>query len=416
MVLINGCKYCKYCFEMMPSDAVCGHGCTDADNSERFPEALEEGTVLSGKYVVGKVLGKGGFGITYLCFDIVHNCKVAIKEYFPCSMSHRSRGERTVMIVKDQEAYLNGADKFYSEAKLLSNLNHIDGIVKVLKLFKENNTVYIVMECLEGSDLKNHLTFNPDFDENYVVYLVLQTLKILDSIHKEGVLHRDISPDNIYICNDGRIKLIDFGAARIAVRNASKHYSIILKPGFAPVEQYQKDGNQGPWTDIYALGATMYYLLKRKPLLDAVSRLDDKTVDMTGISPEMAAILLKMIEPTIERRYANAKEVIYALEATQRSGTDAVDGVHSVPEVIDVICESHAHPRKNVVTEKKTKTYSSIAETGKNVVTTFENGLSEVDRLVSKFCRNPIAKWLFYAGCVCVFVLVCLLMLVAVGL
>ncbi|MCH5212192.1 MAG: serine/threonine protein kinase [Oscillospiraceae bacterium] len=315
MIEINGMRLCKHCFnDITVQNGIC-RSCQQISNRDMFPSALTEGEVLAGKYIVGRVLGKGGFGITYLCYDIKNNRKVAVKEYLPDMYSHRDTGRKTVSVVRseDEKLYKTGEEKFYDEAKLLAQFRGNNGIVDVIEFFKENNTAYFVMEYLRGSDLKSYLRRRGALSENVVLRIAISVLTSLRSLHNKNILHRDISPDNIFICKDGQIKLIDFGASRIALSGKSNSLSVILKPGFAPLEQYQSNGNQGAWTDIYALGATMYYCLKLKPINDVISRLNDDRIDMSGISTELASVLRKMLCIQIKGRFKNADELIQVL-------------------------------------------------------------------------------------------------------
>lgn len=306
MISLDNVNYCEKCFEKLDETNMYTHSCQPMSNTMRFPAALPEGTVLSGKYLVGSVIGKGGFGITYLCFDINRKCRVAIKEYFPDYCAHRTLGAKTVGISHDTAEYKKGVEKFYKEAKLLAGFRNCPSIVNVLSFFQENNTAYLVMEYLDGCDLKTHFRSGAHFDENYVIFLTIEVLKGLKLLHDKKIYHRDISPDNIFICKNGQIKLIDFGSARTSAAT----YSVMLKPGFAPTEQYQTNGNQGPWTDIYEVGATAYYFLKGNVLEPAPSRVANDVLNLSGISPKFAVILSKMIAVKIEHRYKSVDDVI----------------------------------------------------------------------------------------------------------
>lgn len=309
---------CDLCFTPLAGKNQSCTGCNGISNLQKCPTALKEGAVLAGRYAVGKILGKGGFGITYLCYDLKDNKTVAIKEYLPSTIAHRNTGELTISVSSNDQidCFKEGARKFYEEAKTVAKFNGNPNIISVHEFFFENNTSYFVMEYLDGTDLKNHIAKRGGkLSEGEAIYLIEKVVDALMIVHSTGILHRDISPDNIFICANGDVKLIDFGAARQVVGEASKSLSVILKQGFAPLEQYQRKGNQGPWTDIYALGATLYYTLTGKGIDDAMTRLSDDTLKSDGISPEMFAVISKMLAVSIENRYQNTMELKAAMTA-----------------------------------------------------------------------------------------------------
>ena len=330
MLEINGKNLCEYCFsEIEENRDKCTH-CSSEKNNSKYPTALPEGTILAGRYVVGRVLGKGGFGITYLCYDTRENKTVAVKEYLPDHLTHRNTGETQVSTYsgETEEYFRTGAQKFFEEAKLVSNFNGNPNIISVYEFFYENNTTYFVMEYLDGVDLKTYIKQKggkiPEGEALYIADKVIQALMI---VHSTNILHRDISPDNIFICSDGKIKLIDFGAARQVMGEVSKSLSVVLKEGFAPIEQYQTRGKQGPWTDIYALGATLYYSLTGEVLDNAMTRMtDDSQMHLESVSPKLADIITKMLEIKKEDRYQNAFELSQAFSVFNKDVEEDDDG------------------------------------------------------------------------------------------
>lgn len=168
--------------------------------------------------------------------------------------------------------FKSGAERFYEEAKLVSRFNGNPNIVAVHEFFYENDTVYFAMEYLSGHTLKEHIQKQGTLNAGQVLYIAQNVSNALMAAHSASVLHRDISPDNIMLCDNGEVKIIDFGAARQVVAEHSQSFSVILKPGFAPLEQYRKKGKQGAWTDIYSLGATLYYALTGEIPDDPMSR------------------------------------------------------------------------------------------------------------------------------------------------
>lgn len=312
MITIAGKNLCENCFSEISSEpcSVCGF-CGQEQISD--PTTLASGSVLQGRYAVGRVIGKGGFGITYLAYDIKHEEKIAIKEYYPYGIALRSPETTVVSVTSEETAdvFKKGAEKFYDEARLVAAFNGNPSIVSVYDFFYENDTVYYTMEYLEGTTLKDYVDKNGVITAGQAVLVAERISSALMTAHSSNILHRDISPDNIMICNDGKIKLLDFGAARQVVANASQSLSVILKQGFAPLEQYQKKGRQGPWTDIYSLGATLYYAMTKDIPDDPMSRFEDDA-EYSSNKYSIYAPLWEMIRKAtmlrIEDRYNNVFE------------------------------------------------------------------------------------------------------------
>ena len=278
---------------------------------------LRKGTRLIGRYTIEGVLGQGGFGITYLGIDELHEKKVAIKEFFPQGIVTRNieyQDTVTVTFVGEKDNYEKGKERFLKEAQTMAMFSKDKGIVKALDFFEINNTAYIVMEYLEGVTLKQYLRENKRIDAEDLVELLVPLIEALDEIHSQGLIHRDISPDNIMVLPDGRIKLMDFGAARDYTEFGEKSLSIVLKPGYAPPEQYQTHGIQGPWTDIYALCATMYKCITGENPPDAIERVMDdslKKISEFGIviPPQEEADIIKGMSVSAKDRYQDIKDL-----------------------------------------------------------------------------------------------------------
>ncbi len=241
---------------------------------------LKPHTTLADTYIVGKSIGYGGFGITYVGYNAILEKKVAIKEYLPGEFATRNPGENTVTAFtgEKEEAYHKGLAQFEQEAKRLAKLRCKSGIVDIYDCFRENNTVYIVMECLEGETLKELLKREKKLSVSRATDITADVLRALQQVHSEGIIHRDISPENIFITSDGEVKLIDFGAARNATTGHSKSLSVIVKQGYAPPEQYYSRGKQGPWTDVYAVAATYYRMLTGVVPEDSMERSGEDTL------------------------------------------------------------------------------------------------------------------------------------------
>ena len=234
-------------------------------NAETF--ALKPGTILEGKYLVGEMLGQGGFGITYIGFDLLLEQKVAIKEYYPMSTGMVSRENSTTVVwssaVMQKSGMEKGFDSFLKEARKMAKLGGIPGVVGVKSVFIQNETAYIVMDFIEGETLLKKLQREGPMDYGTCISLMTPIMQALAEVHKHGIIHRDISPDNIMVQNDGRLILLDLGAAKdldIQGKDGNVQSSqMVAKHGFSPVEQYGQAGKIGPWTDVYAMAATIYY-------------------------------------------------------------------------------------------------------------------------------------------------------------
>ena len=234
-------------------------------NTESF--ALKPGTILDGKYLVGEMLGQGGFGITYIGFDLLLEQKVAIKEYYPMSTGMVSRENSTTVVwssaVMQKSGMEKGFDSFLKEARKMAKLGGIPGVVGVKSVFIQNETAYIVMDFIEGETLLKKLQREGPMDYGTCISLMTPIMQALAEVHKHGIIHRDISPDNIMVQSDGKLILLDLGAAKdldIQGKDGNVQSSqMVAKHGFSPVEQYGQAGKIGPWTDVYAMAATIYY-------------------------------------------------------------------------------------------------------------------------------------------------------------
>ena len=235
---------------------------------------MSPGTLLRDRYLVGRVLGYGGFGTTYIGWDGRLEQKVAIKEYLPGEFSTRMPGQTMVTVFNGDksEQFRDGMKKFVEEAKHLAKFQNEPGIVKIFDSFEENGTAYIIMEYLDGMTLTDYLKQVGTIPEDDAVAMLTPIMASLEAVHAEGLLHRDIAPDNIFITRSGEIKLIDFGASRYATTSHSRSLTVIIKPGYSPEEQYRSRGDQGPYTDVYALAATLYKMITGKTPPDAMER------------------------------------------------------------------------------------------------------------------------------------------------
>lgn len=263
MSAISSKPICSGCFSENPKVGycpVCGH----CDGDAPFTLALKTGAMLDGHFVIGKVLGKpGGFGITYLAWDNTLQTRVAIKEFLPQELAGRGRDGMVVAphSVEAQQVFQDGLRSFLLEARTLARFNH-PNIVRVRHYFQANGTAYMVMDYCPGLSLWEHIQKRQQpLGEAEALAIILPVLDGLRSVHEQGFVHRDIKPQNIYLAEDGRPILLDFGTARNAMSGKTHGLSLLWTPGFAPLEQCQSHGKQGPWTDVYGLTATLYYMV-----------------------------------------------------------------------------------------------------------------------------------------------------------
>ncbi len=288
-----------------------------------FPHQLCPDTVLQSRYRIVRVLGEGGFGITYEGWDEVFQLRVAVKEYFPKFLVTRHRRESddvTIPVGESREQFEKGKAAFLTEARTLARFQKDPNIISVSNFFEENQTAYIVMEFLEGKDLRDVLEEKGTFSFEEAFRLLGPVMNSLQNLHENGLIHRDISPSNIRILPDGRAKLMDFGASRSISFQPNTSTSIQLKPGYSPEEQYRSRGEQGPWTDVYALSATMYHMLAGFPPDDALQRvlLDEirKPSELgADIPPEAESVLMKGLAVQSRDRYRTVREMADAFEA-----------------------------------------------------------------------------------------------------
>ena len=244
--------------------------------------ALPPGYALH-EYTIEAVLGSGGFGITYLASDNNLRCKVAIKEYLPNDLAVRTGGQTVCARTEsDTHGYRIGLDGFLAESRVLASFRH-SNIVRVTRFFEANNTAYMVMDYEKGEPLRDWIKQHSPIEESQLLRMFIPLLEGLDVVHKARVLHRDIKPANIYVREeDGSLVLLDFGAARYTSSGDSRSLTSIVTPGYAPFEQYHTHGAQGPWSDLYALGGVLYWLVTGEKPLEAPSRLSE-VVGIRGV-------------------------------------------------------------------------------------------------------------------------------------
>lgn len=345
-------KICYSCFKEIPEDSGCCPYCgfDERANRENYPQALPAGTVLNAQYVIGRVLGQGGFGITYIAQDYDSKEILAVKEYFPSANATRTTNLEVIPFSGEKgESYAYGMECFVNEAFILAKFTGNINIANVSCCFKENGTAYYVMEYVDGQSfedlIRERFEKNGGMSWEEAAEIIDAVLNALAAVHSEGIIHRDIAPDNISIMRDGTVKLLDFGAARYSLGDATHSLDVVLKHGFAPKEQYSRRGKQGPSTDLYAAAATMYYALTGHKPPDAIERVDRDELALPSamrlaypVSRDQEEVLLKALAVDSCDRYQSAEEfqsdlraVTNTPEALYQRAMSTMTGAESLP-------------------------------------------------------------------------------------
>ena len=307
---------------------VCGFDCSD----ELEQVNLTAGVVLDDRYVIGKTIGSGGLGVTYLAYDTTLEKSVAIKEYYPKNVAVRAADNVTLEPLTSMQAaeFERGRENLEKEAEILSELGNETDIIKIFNTFRQNGTIYYVMEYVHGITLREYSKKYGKISEGQALHTALYIASAFSHIHSRGIIHRDLAPDNVMITVDGKVKLVDFGNAR-PFGDGENSMTVALKQGYAPLEQYQHHGKHGPWSDIYSLGAVLYYGLTLKTPEDPMSRLDNDREFQSGLaelSGAFGAVINRMSSVKISQRYQSSEELLEALKAMgiKEEEFDIVDG------------------------------------------------------------------------------------------
>lgn len=322
---------CLGCMAEMPDEyKYCPHCGYAPGTPAESALHMQPGTILAERYLIGKVVGYGGFGVTYIGWDENLQQRVAIKEYLPSEFATRAPGQSQVTVFTGDKAqqFADGMAKFIDEAKRLAKFQNEPGIVRIYDSFEANNTAYIVMEFLDGETLAAYLKREGKIPVEQAIQMLTPVIQSLEVVHKAGIIHRDIAPDNIFLTKDKQVKLIDFGAARFATTSHSRSLTVIIKSGYSPEEQYRSRGEQGPHTDVYALAAVLYNMITGVTPPDALERralLENKKKD-TLTPPSKYCKLSKSQENAIlnamniyaDARTATAEDFLSDLTSTSQ--------------------------------------------------------------------------------------------------
>ena len=314
----------------------------EMEKAVNLPLALPTGTVLAGKYVITQALGQGGFGITYVAEDYKTKEKVAIKEFFPDTMVTRGP-DHSIMIHSGPagENFVYGKDCFLEEAKTLAEFIGNENIVRVISYFEENGTAYFAMEYIEGESFQDYIkSHGGKVSWEDATKFLIPVMDALAAVHAKGIVHRDVTPDNIYITKEGVVKLLDFGAARYSLGDKSRSLDVVLKHGFAPKEQYTRHGKQGPFTDVYTVGASFYFALTGKRPPDAIDRIEEDdlmppTSLGVAISPAAEDAILQALNVQPQDRFQSMSAFKNALLAVRESDRNE----KTVQEVLQTVAD-----------------------------------------------------------------------------
>ena len=318
-------RICYNCFKEKPEeDGPCPYcGFDLKENEEQYPVALKAGAVLKQRYLTGRVLGQGGFGITYVAWDTKLQARVAVKEYMPNDICTRMENTVSVAMESKEEEFAYGRERFKEEAQTLAKFMGQPNIAGVTDYFDENGTSYFVMDYIEGISFKTYIANQGGkVTAEEALDVMIPVLRALTAVHGEGIIHRDVTPDNIYITKDGNVKLLDFGSARYSLGDKSKSLDVILKVGYAPKEQYIRRGRQGPYTDVYSCAACLYAAITGYLPPESLDRLEkDELVPPSKMGIRIPLYLeqaiLKGLAVQPEDRFQTAGEFLEAIENKQ---------------------------------------------------------------------------------------------------
>lgn len=338
---MHNVQFCPGCLRDAEfENGVCAKCGFDMNGYTVMPHHLVPGTLVKQRYKIGRVLGEGGFGITYIGIDTVLNLKVAIKEFYMSGYVNRNHDASPNVFATlgtHRDTFEKNREKFLNEARVLAQFYGEAGIVGVRDFCEENGTAYIIMDFLNGVDLKTYLEQKGRLAPEDAVKLLMPVMTSLQHVHAEGIIHRDISPDNIMVMEDGSTKLLDFGAAREISQTDIKSLSVILKPGYAPEEQYRSKGRQGPWTDVYALAATLYKCIVGATPDDAMERMyRDRLPSPAAVDAACPIAISNVIIKGLAVRQADRYQDVASFLADLKTAMEDPDNAELAPDTREV--------------------------------------------------------------------------------
>lgn len=338
---MHNVQFCPGCLRDTEfENGVCAKCGFDMNGYTVMPHHLVPGTLVKQRYKIGRVLGEGGFGITYIGIDTVLNLKVAIKEFYMSGYVNRNHDASPNVFATlgtHRDTFEKNREKFLNEARVLAQFYGEAGIVGVRDFCEENGTAYIIMDFLNGVDLKTYLEQKGRLAPEEAVKLLMPVMTSLQHVHAEGIIHRDISPDNIMVMEDGSTKLLDFGAAREISQTDIKSLSVILKPGYAPEEQYRSKGRQGPWTDVYALAATLYKCIVGATPDDAMERMyRDRLPSPAAVDAACPIAISNVIIKGLAVRQADRYQDVASFLADLKTAMEDPDNAELAPDTREV--------------------------------------------------------------------------------
>lgn len=395
-------KYCCNCMVMLnDNEDICPKCKYRISLYHSEPHQLPPGTIVNRRYAVGKVLGEGGFGITYIGFDTTLNLVIALKEFYMSGYVNRNCTYSATVTASSgsrSEIFIKNRDKFLDEARILAKFVDDKSIVEIRDYFIDNNTAYIVMEYLSGKTLKQYIAEKKKMTWDETMNILSPILSSLVAIHNENIIHRDISPDNIMMADNGRIVLLDFGSARKYSDEDIKSRSVVLKRGYAPEEQYRTKGEQGPWSDLYSICAVIYRCITGIVPEEAIERINhDNVIPPISIGAEctksQSSVLMKGMAVKKENRYQNISEFLQALFISKiDTDTDKILSVtindtnddmcftdnNCSDDELTVLLESCNSSTSVEMNNKKIRLFDNISKNTK-----FENSIAEKSKFYS---------------------------------
>lgn len=318
-------QLCFRCFKMKGSYGVCPHCGYEEDTGAAQAYQLAPGTVLRGRYIIGVSIGFGGFGITYKAFDTVLSIVVAIKEFYPAGLVNRGEGEVKVGIFsgEKEKEFKRQLERFLEEARNMAIFSKEKDIINVFDYFEENQTAYIIMEYVDAPLLKESLKEKGKFPVKEAEKYILALLEALSKVHYHGIIHKDVSPDNIFLLGEDSIKLFDFGAAKFQGTETERTEDVVVKAGYTPPEQYRSRNVQGAFMDIYAVGAVFYEMVTGEKPMEAPDRSVGDELKKPGefgteIEERLERIILKALALKPELRFQTAEQMKEAMTGRKK--------------------------------------------------------------------------------------------------